>query len=177
MSNLNVASFSLKYLSFLLSLQAWKEAFLYWKGFCIEGFLRTCFSLDQQLQISQPFYMGSTDNFCGPLWTCSDRFMSFLWQKITELCAVLQVGSQQRWAEQENHLPQPAVQAAFGAAHIRMGFLGHKCVSLDQSTGISEKGHGIEVSKQESAFSMDKLLYVEVRAGTTRQAPILWLWS
>lgn len=54
-----------------------------------------------------------------------------------------------------------------------MGFLGHKRASLDQSTGIPEKGHGVEVSKQELAFSVDKLLYVEGRVGTTREGPIL----
>lgn len=57
------------------------------------------FPLAKQLQLSQPFFTGEvtqpSDHFCGPLWACFERFMTFLCQKITEVPAMLQVESQE----------------------------------------------------------------------------------
>lgn len=53
-----------------------------------------------------------------------------------------------------------------------MGFLGQKRTSLDQSTGIPEKAcEGICIQGWD--FSVNKLLYVEIRTGTTGEGPAL----
>jgi len=90
LSKLNLLSLSLNPLPLVLSLQALikgpssaflKTLFRYWKG-CYKVSPESSLVQAEQTQVSQPLLIGEvfhpSVHFCGLLWTCSNRSMSFL---------------------------------------------------------------------------------------------------
>ena len=84
----------------------------------------------EQPQLSQPVLTGEgfypLDHFCGPPLDPLQQVHVFPVQRALELEAGLQVGFHQSRVEGQNHLPQPAGHASFGAAQDAVCFLGCK---------------------------------------------------
>jgi len=97
----------------------------------------------EQPQLSQPFLTGDVlqplDHFCGPPLDLLQQLHVLLVLRAPELDTRLQVGSHQSRVEGQNHLPQPACQAAFDAAQDTVGLLAASadCWLMSSFTPIS----------------------------------------
>ncbi|KAK4819021.1 hypothetical protein QYF61_024137 [Mycteria americana] len=123
-SSLNLASFSLKQLTLVLSQQVLLKILKGHNTVSTEPSLLWA----EQPQLSQPFSIGEvfhpSDHSCGPPLDLLQQVHVFPVLRTPELDAVLQVGSHQSRVEGQNHLPQPAGHASFDAAQDMVGLLG-----------------------------------------------------
>ncbi|KAK4816838.1 hypothetical protein QYF61_023902 [Mycteria americana] len=123
-SSLNLTSFSLKPLPFVLLLQALPKS------------LSPSFLQAEQCPLSQPFLIEEvfqpSHHFCGPPLDLLQQVHVFPALRAPELDEVLQGGSHQSGAEGQNHLLHPTGHTFVDAAQDTVGFLGCKCTLLAQ---------------------------------------------